>query len=171
MSKKHVSKIGEGVESLLDVAELGPNTLTICLHNNLLRSLKTLSSFTIIVDLNVSLNRIVSTDGLSGLSRLTSLNLSSNLLQQCNDLNGLPSLKALQLQYNNITSLAALGDLPKKAASLAYLDLRGNNFCLTDEGRTLQKLSVLANLILDDPSAKQEACPTPTWRLDGHRVS
>ena len=95
MSKKHVSRIGEGIESLLDVAELGPKTLTICLHNNLLRSLTSLSPFTKIVDLNVSLNRIASTDGLSGLSRLTSLNLSSNLLQQCNNLTGLSCLKSL----------------------------------------------------------------------------
>lgn len=171
MSKKHVSRIGENVKSLTDVAELGPNTLTLCLHNNLLRSLAPLSSFTKIVDLNVSLNQIASTQGLSDLSRLTSLNLSSNLLQQCNNLNGLSSLKSLQLQYNQISGLATLGNLPKYATNLAYLDLRGNSFSLANERQALQRLSALATLILDEPSARQEAWATVISNQDGAYVS
>ncbi len=157
MSKKHISRIAEDIESLGEVTELGFSTLTICLHNNLLCSLASLSSFTQIVDLNVSLNRLASTDGLSGMSRLTSLNLSSNLLQQCQNLNGLSSLKSLQLQHNHIASLASLSDLPKFATRLAYLDLRGNIFSPVHERLSLNLLSGLATLLVDHGDAKLEA--------------
>lgn len=147
---KHVSRIGEGLKLVTDIPELGPNTLTICLHDNLLRSLAPLSAFTRLVDLNVSLNQLASTEGLLGLSRLTSLNLSSNLLQHCDNLSGLSSLKSLQLQQNHIISLGTLKNLTKTATCLAYLDLRGNRFNPGYERHTLETFSGVATLLLDE---------------------
>lgn len=161
MPVKHISRIGEEIQTLRDVTELSPHTLTLCLHNNLLRSLASISSFTGIVDLNASLNHIASTDGLSSLSRLTSLNLSSNLLQRGANLNGLSRLKTLQLQFNQISTSSGLSSLSRHATCLAYLDLRGNRFNAYHEMELLKGLSGLATLLVDHAAAQSLLPPEP----------
>ena len=161
MPARHISRIAEDIQSIVEVRDLNTETLTLCLHNNLLISLVPLSAFTNLVDLNVSLNRIQSTSGLQGLSKLTSLNLSSNLLRDCNSLEGLPGLKSLQLQFNHISAISPLCDLNDKATALAYLDLRGNNFSRHLEAESLQKLSGVSRLLVDAARAQvHSSCNT-----------
>lgn len=148
MPHKHVSRVAEGIQSISDVLELNPNTLTLCLHNNLLRNLGSVSQYTRLVDLNVSLNRLVSINGLQALQNLTSLNLSANLLEDCNSVAGLSRLRALQLQFNRIRDLSALCKLQSVDLSLEYLDLRGNQFNSVLEARAISRLSSIPNLRL-----------------------
>lgn len=154
MASKHISRIGEKISSIAEVQELNSNTLTLCLHNNLLSSLAALTQFKNLVDLNVSLNYVTSTQGLQTLRHLTCLNLSSNHLENCMNLDSLSRLNSLHLQFNRISSIAPLCQLQSSNTPLAYLDLRGNAFNSAVEAESLRRLSGIATLRVD-PAASQ----------------
>ena len=170
MPGKHISEVGRGIKSISEVRDLSDDTLTVCLHSNLLRSITQILGFTNILDLNVSLNKITATDGLNRLSKLTSLNLSSNLLQDCDSLIGLSKIRSLQLQFNCISTLSAL-TLLRKDSPLAYLDIRGNCFDPTNEARSIQSLVGLATLLLHPFGRVHQACfgtPLPCQETFSH---
>lgn len=124
MGAPHVSVTGAGVRTLGEVEQLGPETVTLCLHDNALSSMAGLCAFTRLLDVNLSSNTIRGATGcgLSALTQLSALDLSCNLLGNVDGLGELRALKRLKLRHNCIASLAGLAP----ASELESLDVRDN---------------------------------------------
>ena len=144
-----LSLVGEGLTAVpADLAACFPGLRRLCLHGNSISSLAGLSGLSVLLDLNLSSNSIVSiADGaLQGLSQLTALSLASNCLAELGGgaLAGLTRLRRLSLAHNSLASLAGLAAL--HGGQLEQLDLRDNALASLADFSVLAGLPCLADL-------------------------
>lgn len=139
----YVSRIGEGLHDIAEVAELHNNTSvkSLNLHSNSIQHMTGLGHLINLNSLNLSSNRISVVENLSCLVHLTSLNLASNGIVQLRGLAGLSRLQQLNVSYNLITSISGITDLHGSNGSLQTLNLQRNNLS------TLQTLAPLAGCL------------------------
>ena len=155
--REAISRIGEGINSILDVAEISQITSlrSLCLHGNNITCIEAIQHLHGLRDLNLSSNCISSIKNLSVgniCSSLTSVNLASNKLVDLEGLGCLPNLTYLNLSYNHLTSISSLADFQSsqdrggkdqhpEGSLLRTLDLRHNRL------ETLPSLSVLVGCL------------------------
>jgi len=122
-----------GVDCIEEIAQRDNNptvhiTVLRVMHCQQLTSLKGVSEYSNITELNVSSNNLLSMSGLETLCHLKHVNLSCNKISQIFSVEHLArSLRSLNLSHNRIVSILPLQDLAlSKEAVLSSLDLTDN---------------------------------------------
>lgn len=101
-------------------------TILRVMHCGTLTSLKGVSAFVNLRELNVSSNGLISTSFLEGFKRLDTLNLSCNKLSQLGSNLVHLALRKLILSHNRLVSLEPLAHTSSLHFSLEHLDLTDN---------------------------------------------
>ncbi|BDA41828.1 probable centriolin at N-terminal half [Coccomyxa sp. Obi] len=165
MEGGHISKVGEGLQSLKQIVPLlmADNVHSLCLHCNEISKIECLSHLQALRDLNLSANAITNIEGLQNLRSLRSLNLASNRIQNLNGLQGLSQLQSLNLAHNFISTLSGLTAL--QGGQLQRLDLRDNLIGSLQELAVLAGLPNLRELLLAGGSPGNSICAIPSYRV------
>lgn len=116
------------------------------MHCSQLTDLRGIGAFTILRELNVSSNSILSMSGLEELRHLENLNLSCNKIAQIHGLRQMAkTLKVLNLSHNRIVSLQSMQEIADVAV-LQVLDLTDNYIGELQNVKCLQNFRHLKEL-------------------------
>ena len=147
--EKECDLIRHGVDDLAQVHTLIPlRCVSLNLHGNKLLSLHGLPKLSLLRDLDLSSNEIVTCDlpELGQLPSLRSLDLSANRIDSLAALPFLPGLRSLSVAFNSLKSLAGVGS--ENVPDLESLDARGNFLAAAPQLRSLSSLTRLRALAL-----------------------
>lgn len=141
------------------------------MHCGSLTSMKGVSLFSGLRELNLSSNSLLTMGNLEGMRGLEVLNLSCNKITQISNLQPFAqTLRKLILSHNRILSLAVFNSGPHSAPMLAleYLDLKDNYIGQLDEVKNLESLVSLKELYFQNVNSTTNTLSNPVCDFENY---